>query len=152
MTARDRIKDILNTEFKGSEFFLVDVKQSGSKYQVFIDSDNTLNIAKCAEISRLLEHTLEEEGLVPEKYVMEVSSPGMTNPLKHARQYKKRIGQVLDIYTTENQHHKGMLKQVREDGIVLQEDVVEKKKIIDKKEVKLLFNNIKKATLIFSFK
>jgi len=153
MTARDRIKELLEQEFKDTEFFLVDVKQSATKYQVFIDSDQKLSIGKCAQTSRFLETHLEAEGLVPEKYTLEVSSPGMSNPLKHVRQYEKRVGRELDIWTIENQHHRGVLKAVNGgSSITLEKNLKEKKKIIGTEQVELALDDIKKAVLIFSFK
>ncbi|MBX2845799.1 MAG: ribosome maturation factor [Saprospiraceae bacterium] len=152
MTAREKIRDLLEQDFKDTEFFLVDVKQSGTKYQVFIDSDEKLSIDKCAKVSRFLENHLEAEQLVPEKYTLEVSSPGMSNPLKHIRQYQKRLGRELDLWTTENQHHRGILKEVTGNSIILEEPIKEKKKIIGTKQVQLDLDHIKKAILIFRFK
>ncbi len=153
MNARERIKEVLLEDFKGTEFFLVDIKQSGTKYQVFIDSDEKLSIGKCAKVSRMLEAILEEEGLVPEHYTLEVSSPGMTNPLKQIRQYKKRVGNELDIWMEDNTHYRGVLNKVDDNGeIQIEKQIKEKKKIIGTEEISLNIGDIKKAVLIFSFK
>lgn len=152
MTAKERILELLEAQFNGSEFFIVDVKQSANRYQVFIDSDKKLSIAKCAEISRFIEGHLEEENLVPEKYILEVSSPGMTNPLKHIRQYQKRIGSELNIYTVENKHVRGILKAVNGNNIVIDIPIREKKKIVGHEETHLTIEEIKKAVVVFSFK
>lgn len=152
MNARDKIKEVLEKEFKNSEFFLVDVKQSATKYQVFIDSDDKLSIGKCASISRMLEAILEEENLVPEQYTLEVSSPGMTNPLKHIRQYKKRLGRELDIWMEDNTHYRGELLEVHEESIKIKKTTKKKKKIISVEEINLSLSDVKKAMLIFSFK
>ncbi len=150
MNARERIMDVLNEDFKETEFFLVDVKQSGTKYQVFIDSDNKLSIDKCAKVSRRLEAILEEEHLVPEHYTLEVSSPGMFNPIKQVRQYKKRIGNELDIWTIDNTHYRGKLQSVNEQEIIIEQKIKEKKKVVDTKPVTLPITDIKKAVLIFN--
>ncbi len=152
MNAREKIKEVLIEEFNGSQFFLVDVKQSATKYQVFIDSDDKLSIDKCASVSRMLEAILEEENLVPEQYTLEVSSPGMTNPLKHLRQYKKRIGREFDIWMDNNTHHRGQLLAVHEESITIKKTIKKKKKVISEEEITLSLSDIKKAVLIFSFK
>lgn len=152
MNARNRIIDLLNLEFENTEFFLVDVKQSGTKYQVFIDSDEKLLIDKCAKVSRLIEEVLEEEKLVPEKYTLEVSSPGMSNPLKHRRQFAKRIGKELDVWTSDNSHYRCILREVKEETIIIEQNIKEKKKIVGTEEVELALDEIKKAVLIFNFK
>lgn len=152
MNARERIYDLVEDKFNGTEFFLVNVKQAGTKYQVFIDSDDKISIDKCAEVSRFLEKHLEEENLVPEKYTLEVSSPGMTNSLKHIRQYKKRIGQEFDIWMEDNMHHRGRLMEVKENSIIIEKTKKKKKKVVSKEEIELSLEQIKKAVLIFSFK
>jgi len=152
MNAREKIVDVLQNEFNNTEFFLVDVKQSGSKYQVFIDSDDKLSIGKCAQVSRMLEGVLEEENLVPEHYTLEVSSPGMTNPLKHVRQYNKRIGRELDIWMEDNTHHRGTLLEAGEQEIKIEKKIKKKKKVIAEETITLPLSEIKKAMLIFSFK
>ena len=152
MNARERIYDLVEDKFNGTEFFLVNVKQAGTKYQVFIDSDDKISIDKCAEVSRFLEKHLEEENLVPEKYTLEVSSPGMTNSLKHIRQYKKRIGQEFDIWMEDNTHHRGRLMEVKENSIIIEKTKKKKKKVVSKEEIELSLEQIKKAVLIFSFK
>jgi len=153
MTAKETIRELLEKHFKGTEFFLVDVKQSGAKYQVFIDSDTTLKIAKCAETSRFLEAYLEENNLVPEAYTLEVSSPGMLSPLKHLRQYTKRIGKEIELWTEDNTHYRGTLTEIKDQSaITLNIPIKEKKKIVSSKDVSIAIDNIRKATLIFSFK
>ena len=152
MNARERIYDLVEDKFNGTEFFLVNVKQAGTKYQVFIDSDDKISIDKCAEVSRFLEKHLEEENLVPEKYTLEVSSPGMTNSLKHIRQYKKRIDQEFDIWMEDNTHHRGRLMEVKENSIIIEKTKKKKKKVVSKEEIELSLEQIKKAVLIFSFK
>lgn len=152
MNARERIEELLIEKFTGTEFFLVNVKQAATKYQVFIDSDERLSIDKCAEVSRFLEKHLEEENLVPEKYTLEVSSPGMSNPLKHVRQYKKRIGREFDIWMNDNTHHRGELASVNGNEILIKKTIKKKKKIVGEEQVSLPLEEIKKAVLIFSFK
>ncbi len=154
MNARERIEEVLEEEFADSEFFLVDIKQSGTKYQVFVDSDTRISIDKLAKISRQLEAILEEENLVPEHYTLEVSSPGMTNPLKKMRQYQKRIGRELDIWMQDNTHHRGVLLHVDEESnqITIEKQIKKKKKVVETQELTLPLEDIKKAVLIFNFK
>lgn len=152
MNARERIYELVEEKFEGTEFFLVNVKQAGTKYQVFIDNDDKITIEECAKVSRYLEQHLEEENLVPEHYTLEVSSPGMFSDIKHIRQYKKRIGQELDIWMQDNTHHRGLLEEVKENTIVIKKTIKKKKKIIGEETIELLIDEIKKAVLIFSFK
>lgn len=145
---------------KEKDLYLVDIKQSMSKkIEVYIDSDAGVGIDECATISRQLEKLIDGSGLLPENYILEVSSPGMSNPLKVPRQYKKRIGRVLEIVKTDGTALEGELLEAGETAIKLREIKAEKKKKDKKnlvpeeapKEWTLKYEEIKKALIQFKF-
>lgn len=158
----EQIKDWLEPELKKRNLFLVDLKSSGGKkYEVFIDGEQNVTIDECAEVSRYLEGILDEGALVPEDYNLQVSSPGMSNPLKVPQQYKKRIGRVLDIYLEEGEKLEALLLETDEDGITVREVIKPTKKSKNKakkaaiktkeEDLKIPFEQIKKALLQFNF-
>jgi ribosome maturation factor RimP len=144
-------------------FFLVDIKVIlGKKIEVYVDSDEGIHIDDCATISRFLEKNIDGSGLVPENYVLEVSSPGMSNPLKVPRQYKRRIGRTLEILKTDGSLLEGKLTTVDDDKIViLQEPKTTAKKKASStknteaeesaKELTIKYSDIKRALLQFKF-
>ncbi|HWB62113.1 MAG TPA: ribosome assembly cofactor RimP, partial [Chitinophagales bacterium] len=139
--------------------FLVDIKFSmGRKIEVYLDSDEGIHIDDCAFISRFLEKHLDGSGLVPANYILEVSSPGMDNPLKVPRQYKKRIGRALEVVKTDGVKVEGVLTEADDEKIKLvQEPEIKKgKKAASEnteaaKEYVLPYSQIKKAVLQFKF-
>ncbi len=153
------VKPLLNEK----NLFLVDIKfPMGRQIDVYIDSDEGIHISECAEVSRFLEKLLDESGLVPENYILEVSSPGMDNPLKVPRQYKRRIGRILEVLKTDGKQIEAQLIEADEEKIKLREVVEEKKKkksevrspkseLEQPKEYELRFDEIKKALLQFKF-
>lgn len=159
---KSKIEEWLTPALAAKNLFLVDIKLSlgGKKIEVFIDSDEGVHIEECALISRALEAHLDGSGLIPENYTLDVSSPGMSNPLKVPRQYKRRIGRTLEIVKTNGEMLEAELLEVTEAGIKLKEKVAEKKKakkgkseeVAEPKEYELNFSDIKKATLQFNFK
>ena len=83
---------------QGSEYYLVDIHATPTgTITIFVDGITNITIEKCAQISRHVEHFLESNGLVGEKYILEVSSPGMDNPLRVPQQYDKAIGKEVEI-------------------------------------------------------
>ncbi|MGE5106508.1 MAG: ribosome assembly cofactor RimP, partial [Sphingobacteriales bacterium] len=75
-------------------------------------------------------------------FSLEVSSPGLDEPLKMFRQYKKNIGRNVEIITKDGQHKEGKLIEITEDGIIVEETKGKNKK----KEVinhTFLFDHIK---------
>ena len=98
MEIKEQIDQWLQPLLQEQNLFLVEVRALGkAKIEVFIDGDDGIKISQCAEISRFLEQHLDGSSLVSPNYTLDVSSPGMTNPLKVPRQYRKRIGRVLEI-------------------------------------------------------
>ena len=58
--------------------------------------DRPVSLGDCAEVSRALEAWLDEDPRVPERYVLEVSSPGVERPLRTKRDFDRfRGSQVL---------------------------------------------------------
>lgn len=83
---------------QGSEYYLVDIHATPTgTITIFVDGITNITIEKCAQISRHVEHFLESNGLVGEKYILEVSSPGMDSPLRVPQQYDKAIGKEVEI-------------------------------------------------------
>ena len=157
---KNKIEEWLQPMLNEKNLFLVDIKfPMGRQIEVYVDSDKGIHISECAEISRFLEKNLDGSGLVPENYILEVSSPGMDNPLRIPRQYKRRVGQVLEVTKTDGVQVVGELIEANETNIKLR-DVPEEKSKTQKaksketqelKEHELKFEEIKKAVIQFKF-
>lgn len=135
--------------------FLVEIQFSPArKLDVFIDSDSGITFEKCQRISRYLEHHIDEAGWLGEDYTLEVSSPGVSRPLKFIRQYHKNIGRKLEVFTGEEIPETGILREVNEESISLEQIITVKE---GKKNVKqtiltmIPFETIKKAIVKVSF-
>jgi ribosome maturation factor RimP len=157
---KQKIAEWLAPLLQEKNLFLVDVRISmGRKIEVFADSDTGITIEECAVISRFLEKHLDGSGLVPHNYILEASSPGMSNPLRVPRQYKKRIGRVLEIDKTDGAHIEATLVDANDEHITLQEIKAEVKKKDKKKDIKeeeprvfvVKYADIKKAVIQFKF-
>jgi len=96
------------------EFFLVEVKVQGRKITVYLDGDHGITIDKCGEFSRWLERHLDGEMLMGSDYILEVSSPGIDNPLKMPRQYKNAIGKEVTVIKYDGSRIDGVLNQAEE--------------------------------------
>ncbi|HRI28566.1 MAG TPA: ribosome maturation factor [Chitinophagales bacterium] len=121
VTLPETITNWIKEHFQSTNCFMVDIKiwANNSKIQVLIDCDEGVDIDTCAKLSRYLEQQLEKHKLVPEKYLLEVSSPGVGTPLKFYRQYQKSINRQLTILLADNSTLEGTLTEVREDGITI---------------------------------
>jgi ribosome maturation factor RimP len=149
---REMVEEILRDE---PVYFLVDLRiKPTHNIKVFLDGDDGITIEKCVRVNRMLYKMLEEAALYPEgDFSLEVSSAGLDEPLKSMRQYKKNIGRPVEISLQDGARKEGILKEVTEEGLVLEEAILKPamgKLPSKKKEVSehvYLFNNIKSTKI-----
>jgi len=160
MELTERINQLLEEKFVTddafSDCFVVEIElKSSNKLYVFLDSDSGMTFEKCQKLSRYLEGFIDSGGWLGDKYVLEVSSPGISRPLKFQRQYVKNIGRKLEVVLSIDKTKViGLLKEVADGGIVLTNEVVEKegkKKIKKQVETIVKFDNIEKAIVKIEF-
>ncbi len=146
LTIEAYIEDVL----EGDDYqahYLVELVERDNLLQVFWDSDEGVTLAECQRLSRLIEAHIEEHGLMPETYKIDVSSPGLSRPLKLQRQYVKNIGRLLSVQH-EGEKLKGRLLEVTDAGIKI--DLIKSKK----ETVSTLFSwdEIEEAKVVPEFK
>ncbi len=85
-----------------NSFELVDmeyVKEGADWYlRAYIDKEGGINIDDCENVSRAFEAKLDEADLIPDAYILEVSSPGLTRPLKKERDFERNLGKPVEIH------------------------------------------------------
>ncbi len=153
------LEKLIAQKFEEEEFqdcYLVEVKgPNGGKLEVFIESDSEMTFRKCQRMSRFLEGHIDEAKWLGEKYTLEVSSPGVGNPLKLKRQYVKNIGRKMEVKTVDGEKYEGILMTVEDDVISIEGKVrkkVGKKKVTEEVTTTIQFDNIKTAKVKVSFK
>ena len=125
-------------------YFLVDIKiKPVNNIKVFLDGDSGISIEKCIQFNRALYKKIEEAQLFPGgDFSLEVSSPGLDEPLKLLRQYKKNTGRLVEVILFDGSRLEGRLTDATEDGIIV-EEIKGKNKKQEILNHSLLFTNIK---------
>ncbi len=115
------IASVLESE---TSYFVADLRiKPTHNIKLFLDGDQGITIEKCVQINRLLYKKLEESGLfVDGDFSLEVSSPGLDEPLKLFRQYQKNVGRLVEIQLLDGTTRIGRMVQVHEEGLVLEEN------------------------------
>jgi len=147
----DKVRKLVEQGIEGTDIFVVDIKVSAANaIKVVLDADSGLSIDKCVAISRQVEHNLDRDA---EDFSLEVTSFGLTQPLKLKRQYIKNTGRNLIIRLTDGSALKGKLVNV-DDNILHLEKTLTKKEI--KEGVDAAFTvdieDVKEAKVEISFK
>lgn len=97
----EKTEALLTPVTDGLGFELVDVEyvKEGSDFylRAYIDKPGGITIDDCETVSRKLSDLLDEHDFIEDAYILEVSSPGLGRQLKKEKDYKRSIGQSVDI-------------------------------------------------------
>ncbi|MEO6731845.1 MAG: ribosome assembly cofactor RimP [Ferruginibacter sp.] len=134
------------------DVFLVSVRVNPTNnIKVFLDADSGLSIDKCVKINRAMYRTIEENGWYPDgNFSLEVSSPGIEEPLKIFRQYKKNIGRTVEVIRNDDTKVEGKLINATDESIQLEYTEGKNKKAVTLvKEIP--FDQVKQTTVLIAF-
>ncbi len=152
-TAIKAIEELLGQIIEGdADIFLVAIRiKPTNNFKIYLDADSGLSIEKCIKINRVLYKAIEEKGWYPNgDFSLEVSSPGVDEPLKLLRQYKKNVGRKLEVVMADGSQKEGKLINVDEERIQIEyTEGKNKKAVIHTKDI--AFTDIKQATVLVSF-
>lgn len=117
---KEEVEKLLNEALLVREdLFLINLSISSSNaICVILDGDNGVSLNDCIEISRAIEHNLDREVV---DFSLEVTSAGVSEPLKIDRQFTKNIGRKLSVKVQGGgKPIEGTLTGVTENGIQLE--------------------------------
>ncbi|MBL0335672.1 MAG: ribosome maturation factor [Chitinophagaceae bacterium] len=111
--------------------FLVEIRiKPTNNIKIFIDGDEGVSIDKLVRYNRALYRQLEESGMFPgDDFSLEVSSPGLDEPLKLHRQYVKNTGRFVEVTDLEGLKTEGKMIRADETAIVVEEQKGKGKKL-----------------------
>ncbi len=124
---------------------LVDVEyvREGSDYylRIYADKEGGITIGDCELVNRAMSDLLDENDFINDAYILEVSSPGLTRPLKKENDFKRSIGKTVEVktYTKINnrKEFEGELTAYDDDTVtILTEDGQEL--VINRKEISMI--------------
>ncbi|WP_207491699.1 ribosome maturation factor RimP [Aridibaculum aurantiacum] len=132
--------------------FLVSVKvKPTNNIKIYLDADEGISIDKCIRYNRALYRILDESGMFPDgNFSLEVSSPGIDEPLKLHRQYKKNIGRTVEVTLLDGTQKTGKLLDVTETEISIEYTTGKGKKAETHQEP-IPFDNIKSTIIQIQF-
>ena len=134
------------------DIFLVEIRVNPTNnIKIFLDADAGLNIDKCVKINRRMYHTIEEEAWYEEgNFSLEVSSPGIDEPLRLIRQYKKNIGRTVEVTLSDDNKFEGKLLSITDDAMTIEYTEGKNKKAINViKEIP--FEQVKQTIVLIAF-
>ncbi len=148
-----KIESLVNEVLKEEpEFFLVSLRiKPTNNVKLYLDGDAGLPIEKCVYFNRKIYKLLEEAHLFPEgDFSLEVSSPGVDEPLKSHRQYTKNISRTIEVVFKDETKKTGKLLHVADADFILEETIGKGKKKTVQQTV-IPFENVKTTTVQIQF-
>ena len=142
----NKVKGALEAYLSNSDLYWVDVKiEAGNRIVIEIDSDNSVSIDDCVELTKYIESQLDRD---VEDYELEVGSAGISSPFKILRQYRKNMGNEVEVLLKTGKKWLGILKEVKEESFVLTVSKQEKlegakRKITVEEDLTVSYNDIK---------
>ena len=145
----NKVKDLISSD---PGLFVVDIRiKPTNNIKIYIDGDQGVSIDQLTQLNRRLYRQLEAEQLFPNgDFSLELSSPGLDEPLKLHRQFLKNIGRDVEVISKDGQKWEGKLVNVTEEEITLEEIVGKGKKAL-MKEHHISFETIKTTKIQVKF-
>ncbi len=116
----EEIKEIIIPVLVSQGFELVDLEYQregqGWVLRLFIDREGGVHLDDCSEVSRELSAVLDVRDVIAHSYTLEVSSPGLTRPIKKREDFEKYQNRLVKIRTFQpidgQRNFKGILRGI----------------------------------------
>lgn len=150
LSIAEQVADLVEPALEDMDFELVDVEYSSwyGKWvlRLYIDKEEGVTLGDCARISREIGDLIDVKEIIIQKYVLEVSSPGLDRPLKKEKDLERAIGKKIKVKTVATlkgrRNYTGFLRNFQE-GILYME--------LESGPIELPWREVDKANLVYEF-
>jgi len=126
----DRIRAMIHPIVLNEGMEVVDIEyrreSGGWVLRLLLDKEGGVTVDDCTRVSQEVGRSLDVEDLIQSSYTLEVSSPGLTRPLKTEKdfmKYRDRLVKVKTVDPIQNRRQfKGRLLEVSENGVEIEVD------------------------------
>ncbi len=142
----DRVRAIILPIVLNEGMEVVDIEyrreSGGWVLRVILDKEGGVTLDDCTRVSQEAGRSLDVEDIIPTSYTLEVSSPGLTRPLKTERDFVKHLHRLVKVKTVDpienRRQFKGRLMSVSENSVEIQ---------VEGRIFQIPFSNVAKANL-----
>jgi ribosome maturation factor RimP len=146
----DRVTALVEPVIEEMGFELVDVEfltDRGRKVlRIYVDAEGGITLDECVEVSREIGTLIDLEDMVPDQYVLEVSSPGLDRPLKKEKDFAAAVGRRVKVKMKKpvgrRRNFTGILESFENSVIILQ---------VDNRNVSLPLKEVERARVVYEF-
>lgn len=133
---------------EGMELVDLEFRREGRRWmlRLFIDKDGGVTLDDCASISRELGDLLDVKDVIPQSYVLEVSSPGLNRRLRKKEHFSRFAGQQVRLRLVApidgRKNIVGELEGVEDEAVIV---------VTPEGRYSIAMKEIAKANLIYEF-
>jgi ribosome maturation factor RimP len=106
----------------GLDLEAVEIAPAGRRRRVsvVVDADGGVDLDRCAELSRAVSSALDAANVLGDApYTLEVSSPGISRPLRLPRHWRRNVGRLVHVALADGGDLVGRIEAADDAGVVL---------------------------------
>lgn len=101
----ERVEGLISNLLSDKRIELVDVvyRREGGRMvlRLLCDKEGGITLDDCTNLNEEISKILDNENFMPEKYLLEVNSPGLDRHLKTRRDFQRVMGKRINVHTYE---------------------------------------------------
>jgi len=105
MQILDKVKELISNLLQDNGIELVDISYRRGKgtmiLKLLVDKEGGITLDDCSRLNEDIGKVLDEANAMPDKYLLEVSSPGLDRHLKTKRDFERVMGKKIYVHTYE---------------------------------------------------
>ncbi|MEO0108757.1 MAG: hypothetical protein ABIK62_06265 [candidate division WOR-3 bacterium] len=94
------LRELIARVVAAAGYALEALESDGRTLRVFVDRAGGISLGECARVSEVLSAELDKADLIPERYFLEVSSPGLERRLEGIEDFARESGRHALVVTT----------------------------------------------------
>ena len=99
--SRETLERLLRPVVEGLGFELWELeyfpRRGNALLRLYLDSPNGVTVDDCERVSRAVSEVLDADDPLPDRYELEVSSPGLERPLRTPEQFARYVGEQVFV-------------------------------------------------------
>ncbi len=138
----DNVKGLTANLLRDKAIELVDLmyrrERPGMVLRFLVDKEGGITLNECAELNERIGALLDAEDVIPDKYTLEISSPGLDRPLRTKRDFERVMGREVRVHmyapVNDKKDYEGVVSGVDDEKVTIGEISVPLNKISKAKQ------------------
>lgn len=139
----EKVEKLISKTIENLGYGLYDVQyvKEGKDYflRIFIDKTEGIDLQDCEKVNDAITDMLDETDYIKEAYFLEVSSPGIERVLRKEKHFQEHKGEQVEVKLFKpylgKKAYVGILKEVNEEQLILEEEEKQEEIVIDRKNI-----------------